>query len=1328
MSEKPETTGFAERTGNHILSEYVTLAKELQNWNGKGSAWHQRYLEKFQQIQELFDQFAEEVRGLDAQQRQSLRQIREDVGQCYQEFCALRESFSKEHPEPDESFPDIPENMDSEEEGEENPAQEESMEDVEEDILAEEDDRKGAKKKRRKSRYASRHTNLQQEFRDAATYYGIKLAPDQPVSDADIRNHLQRMDDERRRQADAVAANLERERESLRKHNERIEQSQQFVHLESQHIDMSRDGIGRSSPGREPETPSHQAEQTFLREGEERVQHDAMYQEQYRQRQQEWESQQKKQLSKADQAVEATEKHNAQERFFLKSVTRSVNGIGYVIDCAARKELEKAKYKTENDTLIGLSKGTYYVSTAMGVGSALLRRNPAAFIDRASHTITSSQLSAYSNDTMRRHRDLQSKISETQETLSQQYKAKPSKLTYLKQKRLRSELNSMRRESVLLKVQMPLNQQLNQFRHERSLDREIMESLRPGGRKVPANPKKVNELSQQILKRKNDTLQKKYGQLAYQSNKSLNDQIQHLTAQSKAIKVQIRSLEAKGSALTQVERKKLLDLKKQGNDLSRKISTRIGARNSKADFAYIEKKLGIVSNNAFKRKQQIASGILLLRSFVLRPLDEDQDTQGLRYGIDFISHRQNRRIVTGVAKFPFKATKKTILAVTPRPVKEKVGEIAADVSNRVHLIKQTQVHKIFRSINRGKLTAKRVIHETGRAAFDAAPLGIRTAVQRGAQGYRFAKHKYDAVAAGIQNTLYRTKVWFANTPLGRLMTWQKILNEKLLALFKAAAAFAKSAALWLGLVILLLILLAGIISGIAGSMVGSSSTLILSPAESTSGKINLAPYSQIIRSEMTRFNGEIANVMSRYEDNDAYDNVTMQYSGVSNNSRELLSMMAVRMGQNLDLEQNPNVKDYLVSLYRASHSYSVAMHQYTCEGCEERVVQKVEVDPITGQPTIKLEKEIYCPGHTDVTITVSALAFDAIFAADDYRGSGDNWDGWTEENIAWCKAIYDMDWEELYEGVEIAQDVNIGGIVASANEQQIWNFLMDLTGNAYGAAGLMGNLYAESGLSPTNLQDSYEASLGYDDLSYTNAVDAGTYQNFANDQAGYGLAQWTYHTRKQALLNLAKRRGTSIGNLDTQLAYLGSELSGGSILADLQNASSVREASDIVMIRFENPADQSERAKALRASYCEYYYNKMTLGIAAEGDLTQKQIEVITIAMNSASYGIPANPGYCQQWAAYVYAKAGLPIDSSCCAYHSGVKYGVSDDWNAIPPGAAVYGYSGSQYGHVGIYVGNGLVYHNVGGVAIDSLADWVKIYKGFAWGWLAGSDLTTYD
>lgn len=955
------------------------------------------------------------------------------------------------------------------------------------------------------------------------------------------------------------------------------------------------------------------------------------------------------------------------------------------------------------------------------MGSALLRSNPAASLDRASRTVTSAQLAAHSNDAIRRRRELKSQILETQQALSSLSSKPPDKRTSVQQAQLRADLSKLRQESLRLDWQIPRNQQVSRFRHERTLDREMMEALRPDGKKVPSSPKRVNQLSQQMLKEKRSSLEKKYGTLAGQTAQQLNLEIQQLTRQGKAVKTQIRALEAKGSALTQAERKLLLELKSNSKSIGSRITALTGARNDKEDLAYMEGKLGSVLSRAQKRRQRIVGGAMLLRNFALRPLDEDTDTQGLRYGIDFVSSRRNRRIITGVAKLPYRAVKKTVLLVTPAPVKETVRDFSADVSNRFRMVKQQQMRKVRRG-------AKQALGQVSTAIVHATPQPIQSAVSQGVQGYRKVRSTYGAVKVGIQNKAFQAKVWFANTPLGRLMTWQQILNEQVAAVFKAAAAFAKSASLWFGLGVLVLILLAGILSGVAGTMTASSSSLILSPAESTSGKINLAPYSQVIRSEMTRFNGEIANIMSRYENNDAYDNVTMQYSGQSNNSRELLSMMAVRMGQALDMEENPAVKSYLVSLYRASHSYEVAEHRYTCEGCKERLVQKVEIDPVTGQPTIQMEKELYCPGHTDVTITVTTVAFDAIFDADDYRGGGDDWEGWTEETIAWCKLIYDMDWTELYEGVEIAQDVNIGGITASANELEIWNFLMDLTGNAYGAAGLMGNLYAESGLSPTNLQDSYEASLGYDDQSYTNAVDNGTYQNFVHDQAGYGLAQWTYFSRKQALLTLSKGRGTSIGSLDTQLEYLARELDGGSILADLRNASSVREASDIVMIRFENPADQSERAKALRASYCEYYYNKMTLGIAAEGNLTQKQMDVITIAMNSASYGIPANPGYCQQWAAYVYAKAGLPIDSSCCAYHSGVKYGVSDDWNAIPPGAAVYGYSGSQYGHVGIYVGNGLVYHNVGGVAIDSLADWVKIYKGFAWGWLAGSDLTTYD
>lgn len=49
----------------------------------------------------------------------------------------------------------------------------------------------------------------------------------------------------------------------------------------------------------------------------------------------------------------------------------------------------------------------------------------------------------------------------------------------------------------------------------------------------------------------------------------------------------------------------------------------------------------------------------------------------------------------------------------------------------------------------------------------------------------------------------------------------------------------------------------------------------------------------------------------------------------------------------------------------------------------------------------------------------------------------------------------------------------------SNNEEKIWNYLKSKGLNDYGIAGLMGNLHAESGLIPTNLQNSYEKKLGF---------------------------------------------------------------------------------------------------------------------------------------------------------------------------------------------------------------------------------------------------------
>jgi len=165
---------------------------------------------------------------------------------------------------------------------------------------------------------------------------------------------------------------------------------------------------------------------------------------------------------------------------------------------------------------------------------------------------------------------------------------------------------------------------------------------------------------------------------------------------------------------------------------------------------------------------------------------------------------------------------------------------------------------------------------------------------------------------------------------------------------------------------------------------------------------------------------------------------------------------------------------------------------------------------------------------------------------------------------------------------------------AASNEETIWNYLYNKLGNAYGTAGVMGNLYAESALRPTNLQNTYEKKLGYSDAEYTAAVDSGSYDNFIKDSAGYGLAQWTYWSRKQALLEFAKAKGKSIGDLSMQLDFIWKELteSYAGLLSTLKSATSVMNASTAVLTIYERPTDQGESVQTKRASYGQTYFDK----------------------------------------------------------------------------------------------------------------------------------------
>ncbi|MED9905192.1 MAG: phage tail tip lysozyme [Lachnospiraceae bacterium] len=163
------------------------------------------------------------------------------------------------------------------------------------------------------------------------------------------------------------------------------------------------------------------------------------------------------------------------------------------------------------------------------------------------------------------------------------------------------------------------------------------------------------------------------------------------------------------------------------------------------------------------------------------------------------------------------------------------------------------------------------------------------------------------------------------------------------------------------------------------------------------------------------------------------------------------------------------------------------------------------------------------------------------------------------------------------------------------SKANIYNRLMDAIGNPYGVCGLMGNIQAESGMVSTNAQNSCMERLGMTDASYTAAVDNGTYTTFATDRIGYGLCQWTSSGRKAGLLDYAKLTCKSIGDEDMQIEWLIYELSTSykNVMKVLQSATSVKEASDIVVTKFERPANQSASNLAKRQAKGEALYREL---------------------------------------------------------------------------------------------------------------------------------------
>ncbi len=121
-----------------------------------------------------------------------------------------------------------------------------------------------------------------------------------------------------------------------------------------------------------------------------------------------------------------------------------------------------------------------------------------------------------------------------------------------------------------------------------------------------------------------------------------------------------------------------------------------------------------------------------------------------------------------------------------------------------------------------------------------------------------------------------------------------------------------------------------------------------------------------------------------------------------------------------------------------------------------------------------------------------------------------------------------------------------------------------------GACGMMGNLMAESSMIANIAQ---RGMTNLSDAEYTAKFDRAP-ETCYRDGVGYGLAQWTYWSRKQGLFKYAYSRGESVGDEETQVDYLVQELKTDfpGLFSFLCSTNDMYAATDRVCREYENPA------------------------------------------------------------------------------------------------------------------------------------------------------------
>lgn len=696
-------------------------------------------------------------------------------------------------------------------------------------------------------------------------------------------------------------------------------------------------------------------------------------------------------------------------RYYGRVISGKMQGYASWAFMAASRRFYQIAQSGEDNGLRTLEQGRYYGAVTMSLASAYIHRKPVSSVHaiRTSarrefreygrfSTMSKKQLTHDIHESLKANRQLKNEIRELM--------AKGSSLTVAE----RAELLKKRAQLMANSLEP---RKMHGFRnmqaaHARNIRvNEQIEASSKGGR---ITVKTVQQAMQADFKAREAAMAKKFGHLNRITDKSLRLEIQQQTHLGRVLKREIKDLKALQAAgkLTPAQMKKLQELLKKHEANNKYLRQLHGLKKARLESTLSQKNYQGKLVRLSKNQAAIRGGLYALYGILTKPIREGSETgaQGL---LKFANIATNHYVHEFI-KRSLSAVKKTYLwsANITHFNKTRFYKGAAKAADKVSSVTRAIKGAPKKAAKKaGKAVKKGVIHTYDKVA----PVKVKTSVSTAYNRYIRSKNSIVQAAAGA-------KKWASNTWVGRAYSSVNNFFGNIGRAINTAFNAAKAVIAKLALVLLLFILLIQIISMFAGGGGGLAGSIILSPYEGPDDKLDLGPYNTILDEEWDEYMDDLQQIGIE----GGYYKVVVDMDVNPDNVKEILSMMAVRLDQDLDILGNLQVKPYIEDLLRASHPYWTEKDTVTCDDigtCTNKVYcsedgkscnsssklcshgsptrhrdyyWSTEKDPKTGkEKDVKVWYTYYtwdcaghCGGHPRITFHVRTLGFDEIFEVD----------------------------------------------------------------------------------------------------------------------------------------------------------------------------------------------------------------------------------------------------------------------------------------------------------------------------------------------------------